>query len=284
MNAAHETLRADAYQIAPDIVRPSLADRARRVAPAVIVACVVVFCFLDLNLDLSRLSNWSEIAGRMVAGLLSPTPGNNLDRIVDALIETMAMAVAGTVLAVSLALPLGIAGSRTVIANPIAHNAIRFVYDLLRAIPALIWAIIIIRAVGLGPVAGVFAIGLAEAPYIAKLFAEYLDNIDAKPRNALIASGASRFQAFRFAILPQILPQYVGLSLYFFELNVRAAAALGVVGAGGLGVMLEDRLGYAAFDEVAFMIILLLVIVAVVDTISSRLRQRIMGNDQISWG
>ncbi|MEO1730513.1 MAG: phosphonate ABC transporter, permease protein PhnE [Pseudomonadota bacterium] len=280
----NQTLRQDAYAIAPDIVRPRLIERAKRLAPAVVVTLIVLLCLIDLDLDLDRLANWSEIAGRMVAGLLSPTPGDNLEEILAALIETMAMAIAGTVLAVSLALPLGIAGSRTVISHPLAHNGIRFVYDLLRAIPALIWAIIIIRAVGLGPVAGVFAIGLAEAPYIAKLFAEYLDNIDAKPRNALIASGASQFQAFRFAILPQILPQYVGLSLFFFELNVRAAAALGVVGAGGLGVMLEDRLGYAAFDEVAFMIILLLVIVAIVDMISSRLRQKIMGNDQISWG
>lgn len=276
--------RDHAYDIAPDIVRPSFLTRLKRLAPAISIGVVFIYCLIDLNIDLERLMNWSDIAGKMLAGLFRPSPGGNLEEILLGLVETVAMGIAGTVLAVSLALPLGFAGSRTIVSNTLLHNAIRFVYDILRGIPSLIWAIIIIRAIGLGPVAGVLAIGVGGAPYIAKLFAEYLENIDAKPSNALIASGASKFQAFRFAILPQILPQYVGLSLYFFEINVRAAAALGVVGAGGIGVMLEERIGYAAFDEVAFMIILLLIIVAIVDAISSRLRQRIMGTDQIAWG
>ena len=272
-----------AEKIAPGIAAPALSKRLRNWAPTLTIVAIVCFCIWDLDVDVSRLFTWSDVATRMLSGLLHPNPGGHTAEIIHGLIETIAMAIAGTFLAVGLALPLGAAGSKAVISNRFIHAVIRFFYDILRAIPTLVWAIIIIRAVGLGPVAGVVAIGLAESPYLAKLYAEILENANPRPIAALKASGASHWQALRLGLVPQILANYAGLALFFLEINMRAAAALGVVGAGGLGQLLEERIGYAAFDQAAFIIIVLLVMVAIFDAISARLRQAILGDEKISW-
>lgn len=270
-----------ARQIAPHIVVPGVATRTKRWLPAIVVVGVLVWALDGLGFFSGGMLQWSEIGGRMVAGLFQPSHGGQVAQMFSALLETLAMAVAGTVLAVLLALPLGFIGSKTIIPNTLLHGGIRLVYDILRAIPALIWTIIMIRAFGLGPMAGVVALALAEAPYLAKLYAEMLENADRTPVTALRASGAGPLQAIRFGLVPQVLPNFAGMALFFFEVNVRAAAALGVVGAGGIGQMLQERIAFALFDQVAFIILMLLALVAVVDTVSGRLRRKLMGNKPI---
>ena len=265
-----------AYELAPGYIETSILLRLRRSATTLFICGLFVFSIWHLSIDWSRLFEWSELAGRLLMGLLRPMPGRELSEIGYALLETVAMAISGTVLALLIAFPLGLIGSKTIIANQAAHGSIRFVFDIMRAIPATIWTIIMIRAVGLGPAAGVIALALAEAPYMAKLFAEIIENADRRPVLALRAAGAGPVQAVRLGLLTQVLPSFASLSLFFFELNVRAATALGVVGAGGIGLLLTERMEVAAFSEVSFLIIVLLITVSITDAVSSRLRKRLL--------
>lgn len=273
-----------ATEIAPDFVSPSWYARVYRNRWTLIIVALFFLALWDIEIEWTRLFYWSDVTGRLLLGLVRPTPGSDLSVIWNALVETLAMAIAGTFFAVLLALPLGFIGSKTLISNVYAHAAIRFSYDVMRAIPALVWTIIMIRAIGLGPAAGVIALALAEAPYLAKLFAEIIENADRRPVVALRSAGAGPLQAVRFGLVCQVLPNFLGLSLFFFEINVRAAAALGLVGAGGLGELIEERMGVAAFDELSFLIIILLVTVALVDEISSRLRKWILKGESLKRG
>lgn len=272
-----------AARIAPSVVAPGPVTRIARWGPGWLIIILFVAASADLGLDPAQLFRWSEIAGKMLTDLFQPSHGGRLDVMLDALVETFAMGVAGTVLAVLLGFPLGIIGSKTLLSNPIVHGMIRLVYDILRGIPALVWAIIMIRAFGLGPVGGVVALALAEAPYIAKLFAEMIENADRTPVMAARACGASPFQAMRFGLAPQVLPNFLALALFFLEINMRAAAALGIVGAGGIGQLLEETIAFAAFDQTSFLIILLLIMVAVIDTISGAIRRRLVGKQAFSF-
>ena len=268
-----------ALQLAPAFVAPPWCQRLYRARWLLLISALFGLALWDIDIDWSRLLYWSDVTGNLLLGFLRPTPGSELSVIGAALIETVAMAVAGTFLAIAIAVPLGFLGAKTLISGFLAHAAIRFTFDVLRAIPALVWTIIMIRAVGLGPAAGVIALALAEAPYLAKLFAELIENADRRPVVALRSVGAGPIQALRFGLVSQVLPSFLGLSLYIFEVNVRAAAALGLVGAGGIGELIEERMGVAAYDELSFLIVVLLVLVAFVDEFSSRLRKSILVAD-----
>jgi ABC-type amino acid transport system permease subunit len=140
----------------------------------------------------------------------------------------------------------------------------------------LIWALAFVRAVGLGPLAGVLAITAAEIFVLAKLFAEAIENADPRQPEAIAAVGGGRLLAIRFGILPQVLPVLLAQTLYSCESNTRSAAILGVVGAGGIGLQIAERIKVRFWDEVSFIIILILATVALIDIISSRVRRRLI--------
>ena len=149
--------------------------------------------------------------------------------------------------------------------------------DCLRGVDQLIWALIFVRAVGLGPLAGIMAIFISDTGTLSKLFSESIENIDRKPLDGVQAAGASGIQTLRFAVLPQVLPMFLSSTLYLFESNVRSATILGIVGAGGIGFQLSDRIRAHAWEEACFILIAILVTVAAIDWISSRLRLAIIG-------
>jgi len=284
VNTLARTPEQIAFELAPEYIAPTALQRFKKNAGWLMIAALFVFSLWHLGINWSRLFVMSDVTAQLLSGLLRPTPGEDLFVIGYALLETLAMAIAGTFLAILLALPFGFIGAKTLISNPVAHGSIRFAYDIMRAIPALIWTIIMIRAVGLGPAAGVIALALAEAPYLANLFAEILENADRRPVVALRAAGAGPAQAIRLGLVTQVLPSFAGLSLFFVEINVRAAAALGVVGAGGIGLMMSERMGIAAFEEVSFLVLVLLATVIIVDFICSRLRRSILSGQDIWKG
>ena len=158
-----------------------------------------------------------------------------------------------------IALPLGFLGARNVLVNALAHFSIRRVFDGFRGVDQLIWALAFVRAVGLGPLAGVLAIAAADICVLAKLFAEAIENADPRQNESVEAAGGSRLLAIRFGLLPQVLPVLLAQVLYAFESNTRSAAILGVVGAGGIGLQIAERIKVRYWDEVSFIIILILV-------------------------
>lgn len=237
---------------------------------------------------LAALCVWFEITperlGRGISGLfvilrqmIPPSPGTQWQDILQGLAESVAMAFFGTVAAACMAFPLGFLGSRSVVMNWLGHFTIRRVFDGFRGVDQLVWALAFVRAVGLGPLAGVMAIIAAEIFVLAKQFAEAIENADPRQPEAIVATGGTRLAVIRFGLLPQVLPVLLAQALYAFESNTRSAAILGVVGAGGIGLQIAERIKVRYWNEVSFIIILILITVALIDFLSARVRRRLIG-------
>jgi len=271
-------------------VAAELADMRRRF-PRVFVVSPWRRAARALGLTLAAiwlitLCVWFDITparlGRGLSGLLvilrqmvPPSPGAQWVDILHGLAESVAIALLGTVVAATVAVPLALLGSRNVVVNALAHFSIRRLFDGFRGIDQLIWALAFVRAFGLGPLAGVLAITVTDIFLFAKLFAEAIENADTRQPEAIVAAGGSRLAVIRFGLLPQVLPVLIAQVLYNFESNTRGASILGVVGAGGIGLQIAERIRVRYWDEVAFIIILILITVAVIDQISARLRRRL---------
>jgi phosphonate transport system permease protein len=186
------------------------------------------------------------------------------------------MAFMGTLLAAVAAVPLGFAGARNVMPVRLLHFGLRRLFDGLRGIDSLIWAILFVAAVGMGPFAGILALAVPDTGTLAKLFAEAIENVEKRQVEGIEAAGSNAVERARFGILPQVLPVMLSHLLYFFESNTRSATILGVVGAGGIGLQLAERIRLDDWQEVAFIILLILATVAVIDWVSGRLRRRII--------
>jgi len=199
-----------------------------------------------------------------------------------AIAETVAMAFMGTMLASIAALFLGFLGARNVVRWYPAHFMVRRGFDFLRAIETIILALIFIRAFGLGPLAGIFAIAVSDTGSLSKLFAEAIENVDRKPIEGLKASGANLFQVMRLAIVPQVLPIMISNALYYLESNTRTATILGIVGAGGIGFLLDERIRANNWDEVMTIVMLLLVTVAALDKLSTCIRRKMIGDKDVA--
>ncbi|MEN0075632.1 MAG: phosphonate ABC transporter, permease protein PhnE [Paracraurococcus sp.] len=222
---------------------------------------------------------WQGLSGlaAILRLMLPPSPGALWGDILRGLAESVAMALLGTVVAALLALPLGFLGARNLVTATLLRFSIRRLFDGFRGIDQLIWALAYVRAVGLGPLAGVLAIATADIAVLAKLYAEAIEAVERRQVEGVTAAGGGWAERLRFGVLPQVLPVMLAQALYFFESNTRAAAILGVVGAGGIGLQIAERIRVRAWDEVAFIILLMIVTVAAIDWLSAWLRQRLIG-------
>lgn len=214
--------------------------------------------------------------GWLLGLMWPPSPGGHLADLLHALAETVAMAFIGTLLAGAVALPLCFVGARNVVPAVLARFTARRLYDGLRAVDSLVWALIFVSAVGMGPFAGILALALPDIGTLAKTFSEALEAADRRPVEGVRAAGGSRLQAIRFGLLPQAAPVMLSQLLYTFESNTRSATIIGVVGAGGIGLALADRMRINNWDEAAFIVLLILVAVGVIDAASRRLRMRLI--------
>jgi phosphonate transport system permease protein len=186
------------------------------------------------------------------------------------------MAFLGTLFAALIALPFGFLGARNVVTSAIIHFSLRRVFDCLRGIDTLIWALVFVNVVGLGPFAGILAIIVSDHGTFAKLFAEAIENIDRKQVEGVRSTGASEIEVMRFGILPQVIPVILSQTLYYFESNTRSATILGIVGAGGIGLQLADRIRVNNWDEACLIIIMILITVSIIDHLSKLVRLRII--------
>ena len=233
---------------------------------------LVVASFVSLDLQWAKFLSADALRrmGRFIMELLSP----RLDaafvlRLLPAALETLAMSIVGTALAAVLGLALALPASRLHADDPARwRGAARLLLNGLRSVPELRWAALLLIAAGLGPFAGTLALGLHTAGVLGRLFAESLENAPPEPAFALRVRGVPEGRVFLYATLPQILPQLLSYTLYRWENNIRAAAVLGVVGAGGLGQMLAFHLGLFQMAETGSVLLAMLVLVALVDVAS----------------
>lgn len=250
-------------------------DRAwnRGATGLVTVLAVIVVCAWYVGLfDGARLAEGVPSLASMI-GEMFPPNFSDWQSWLKPLLDTLAMSVAGTALAVVLSIPLAFLAARNTAPHPLVFQAARGMLNGLRAIPELILGIIFVAAVGFGALPGVLALGLHSVGMVGKFFAEAVEHADEAPVEAARAAGASPLQVVLHGVLPQVLPQFAGIAVYRWEYNFRASTVMGMVGAGGIGFELIGALRIMQYQDVAAILIVILVMVTLVDALSGRLRQ-----------
>lgn len=202
-----------------------------------------------------------------------PPDADILPLAASALVETVAMAFAGTLLGFVLALPLGLLGARTLAPAPVVY-AVRFIVGVIRTIPSLLWAVIFVIVIGLGALAGTLALSVYTLGYLAKLYAEFFEGVDPEILEAVRGTGARQWHLARFVVWPESANHVLSQLLFMFEYNIRASAILGFVGAGGIGLYLNVYINTLAYPRVSTILLVILGLVLVMDVVSSQVRKR----------
>ncbi|WP_342473197.1 phosphonate ABC transporter, permease protein PhnE [Metasolibacillus sp. FSL H7-0170] len=220
---------------------------------------------------IERIYQFWKIVGEMI-----PPNWSYLDRLWQPLFDTIKMSLLGSLLGAVCALPIAFLASSNMIKSKWLVVASKLFLSLLRTLPTLVAALIATFIFGIGTMAGTVAIFLFTVAYVGKLLYEQIENTDLKAFEAMHSMGHSTFSAFRYAILPQILPNYISTALFCFEGNVRYAAILGYVGAGGIGLLLNESLGWRNYANVGMILLLLAVTVFCIETLSEHFRKKLM--------
>jgi phosphonate transport system permease protein len=248
--------------------------RRERVVTVLIGLAVLAWVAWDTEADPTRLARglpWMlDFLRRLVPPDLSVLPA-----ALAGAVKTVEIALLGTAVAAVLALPLGFVAARNVAPKGLFQTA-RMVLNVFRSVDTLVYALLFVAAVGLGPFPGVLAVVAYTTTSLAKLYSEAIEGIDAGPVDAITATGASRLQVLRFGVLPQVLPLFLSYVLYRLETNIRAATVLGFVGAGGIGFYLQTYLRMIDYSAASTVLLVTVAMVMVVDGISSRLRARLV--------
>jgi phosphonate transport system permease protein len=253
--------------------------RYRRLAVRLSIAavCLVVLWISAVRISFSAsnllagIPNMVDFFGRMVPPNLS-----YLGFLLGPTVETVQIAVWGTVIAVIASAPLALLAARNTTPHPVIYSATRIFLNLLRSINELIYALLLVSAVGLGPFPGVLAIALHATGMLAKFVAEEIEHVNRGPIEALEATGAGRMQTILFGILPQVLPAVVGYILYRFDVSIRSATVLGLVGAGGLGFSLITTMKMFKYHDTAACILVIILLILVADWISGQLQKKLI--------
>lgn len=191
------------------------------------------------------------------------------------LLDTLVISILGTVVAAVVCIPFAFWASTNMSRRLAVSGSGKIALSVIRVFPEIIVAILFIKAVGPGSFAGVLALGIHSVGMLGKLYSETIENIDRGPQEALIASGANRLQVLRYAVLPQVIPQFLSYSLYRFEINIRSATTLGLVGAGGIGTPLIFALQVRNWNRVGIILLGIIALVVLTDLVSGWLRKRI---------
>jgi phosphonate transport system permease protein len=268
--------------------RPEPPNTTRRTLGMVLLALAIVGSVLAIDARWSNLIGFPQAfvqyLGLMSQGVLAdPTVEPNSSYWTNAfelMLQSLQMAWLGTMIGALFSLPMGFLAARNVSPRPVVALS-RAILNAIRAIPELIWAIVIMLPIfGLGPLAGTMALGINSIGTLGKLTSEVIEGIDTGPVEAARASGARQLQILRWGTLPQVMPEVVAFWLYRFEINIRAGAILGVVGAGGIGSLLSSVLGRRLWDRAGILLAVIILVTIAVDLISAKLRARIIAGPQ----
>ncbi len=255
-------------------------DPRRTIALAATLAAIVglaVFALVRLDFSPLRILRGLSRLGDFALLMLPPSPGGHLLAFLHALGETLAIAFLGTLAAAVLALPVAFLAARNAMPSAPLRFATKRFLDVVRSVDVLIWALVWINVVGLGPFAGALAIACADFGALGKLFAEAIETADRRPQEGVRAAGGNGLHHVRFGLLPSVLPVLASQTLYFFESNTRSATIIGIVGAGGIGQYLTELIRVLELQQVSFLVLMILITVAAIDLVSGRLRRAIIG-------
>jgi len=251
--------------------------RARTAAVLAAMLALYLGAFAYFDVPWGRLAPGLWQLAWFVRQMVPPDPGAHLAAYLNALGETLAISMLGTLLGALFALPLGVLAARNVVPAAWLRLPVKRFFDSVRGIDTLIWALIWINVVGLGPFAGALAIASTDLAALAKLMSEAIETAENGPVEGVLSAGGGRLAVIRFGLLPQVLPIFASQALYFFESNTRSATIIGIVGAGGIGLYLSEMIRVLEWREASFLILMVLITVAMIDAISRLLRAAIMG-------
>ncbi len=252
------------------VMRPK--SRIPLIAALVIISLAIAVRVTGFNLAVI-FSRGSQLT-RILSQIFKPDR-NYFQKVIGPLLDTIRMSLIGTILGCLIGLPVAIASSSNINKNRPTLLFFRFILAIMRSVPTLIIASISALVFGLGTFAGTVAITIFTLGIVAKMLFESIETIDMKPYEAMQSFGATTLQAFWAACMPQILPTYLSHSLYCFEMNVRAAAILGYVGAGGLGILINERIGWRDYNGLGTVLLSLFVLVLIIDWITDYFRSKL---------
>ena len=251
----------------------------RRVRSFYVAMLLAMIAYAFVSTDLSPLEvvtgvpDMVDIAGRMVPPSLG---GLEVSDVLEPMLVTVAVGLVATVLATVFAIPIGLLAARNVAPFRWVATATRVGLVGWRAVPELILAVIFVAAIGLGPVGGVLALAIGSIPFLAKLVADAVEEIDPGPREAVLATGATRLQEVATSVVPQAFPALVGSVLYLFDVNIRSSTILGIVGGGGIGFLLLNSMRVLQFDVTGAILILIFVTIYAIEQLSGRVRRLLL--------
>ena len=258
--------------------RPPAPSHAKRNASLLAVALLVAWAFLTVEVDWTELGDVPGGVGRLFYRMFleNGVDWSYLGTASAQMLVSIWIAWVGTLIGATLSLPIGFFGAKNV-SSGLISNIVRQVLNAVRAFPELVLVIVVfIPIAGLTPMAGALAIGLHSVGTLGKLTAEVVEGIDPGPVEASRAAGGRPLQVQRWGVLPQVLPEIVAFWLYRFEINIRAAAILGVVGAGGIGTVVQETINYRRYEKAGVAIIVIIVATILIDLVSGWVRQRII--------
>lgn len=239
-----------------------------------VYGAALVWSYIGTEASIGRFVDGLPFFWRFVSALFPPNVGY-VTQLVTPVLETLQISILGTSLAVVLTMPFALLAARNISPHPIVYQVTRMLLNANRSIPDLVFALMFVAAVGLGPFPGMMAIAIGSIGFMGKLFAETFEQINPRQVEAVRAAGANSLQTFRYAVLPQALPLLAAYTLLLWEINVRSATILGLVGAGGIGLYLQTTMRLFQYQELAMIIIVIILMVTVIDQISAFLRARI---------
>jgi phosphonate transport system permease protein len=260
-----------------DNTLPARLERPRILTFVLLIAAAafVLSSFATTGVSLEKLIRGLPALGRLGSQMFPPST-ERLEAVFWSLLQTFQMAVAGTILGLALSLPLAILAAPSLSPHPVFVWVVRGVVALFRTVPDLVWAIVFVIAVGLGPAAGVLALMVDTTGFAARFFAEAMEETDKGPREALSALGASRSGIIFSSVIPQALPSMINTSLFSLEKATRGSVVLGLVGAGGIGIELKVSLELFEYSQAATIIIAIFLLVLAVERASTWVRSRIL--------
>ena len=250
--------------------------RPKSKMPLIIICLVIVLAFsirmtgFDLGLIVKRYAQLGVILGKIFHPDFSFLP-----KVIGPLIDTIKMSLLGTIIGCTLALPIAILSSSNINKNKILLSLCKFLLAIVRTLPTIIIATIAALIFSLGTFAGTVAITIFTFGVVGKMLFESIETIDMGPFEAMESFGANKFEAFWSACIPQIFPTYLSHCLYCFEMNIRAASILGYVGAGGLGLLINERIGWRDYNSLGTVLLVLFIAVVLVDFLSTYFRKKL---------
>ena len=258
--------------------------RAIRYISTLVLLSILFYAMNRFGFFSERFYGSFEKMAVMFNQMFPPTTGGQFNDYVNAILETLSMAFIGSLIGGLLALPFAFMAAKNFNKfRPLQFGTRRFA-DVLRAADYMIWGLIFVRAIGLGPIPGIMAIAIIDTGILIVLYSEAIENIDRKQIEGVKASGGSTLEVIRFGVFPQVMPVLLTNALYMFESNTRAATILGIVGAGGIGFLLSDNLRAFEFSNATTIIIMIIIVVYGIDYLSRQLRERYIRGDDYLQG